>query len=132
MVLDQRHPRAEVLDALHSFSPEGAAFIVESIRGEKIPPIVPFLWREMPVTNLHNMSYAESDGEMADLILKYAENDNPAKPAFHIYRFEWKDPSLMFDTFAEVQRRAAPREWVALHPLHWWRLLRESLADSPH
>ena len=35
----------------------------------------------------------------------------------------------VFDTMAEVQRRAALRPWVALHPLHWFRLLAQHLSQ---
>lgn len=127
MVLDQRHPPLEILDAFQSFSPEGIAFILEGICGRKVPPLVPRLWKGMPVTNLHNMSAAKRDEDMADVMLQFAKDDPTDQPAFHIFRFEWRKPSNIFDSFAEVKRRAAPREWVALHPLQWFRLLAEHL-----
>lgn len=129
MVLDQHLPRPEVLDAFADFSPGGAAWLIENRRGETVAPLKPHLWRGMPVARLHDLSYAKSDAELADWMLKYAENDSPDRPAFHLYRFEWKPPSLIFDTVREVQRRAAPREWLALHPRQWFELLKRHLAQ---
>jgi hypothetical protein len=128
MVLDQHLPRPEVLDALREFSPEGAAWIIENRRGEQVPPLEPRLWHGMPVTRLDDLSYAKTDAALVDWMLKYAADDPPDAPSFHLYRFEWKTPSLIFDTFAEAQRRAAPREWVLLHPRQWFRMLKRSLA----
>lgn len=134
MVLDQHHPMPQVLDAFQEFSPKGVAYLIENRHGEDVARLEHRLWRDMPVARLEDMSYAKSDEEMADWMLRYAEGDSMDTPAFHIYRFEWKAPSLIFDTFREAQRRAQDRgrsrEWVAVHPRHWFQLLRQHLSGE--
>lgn len=127
MVLDQHLPRPEVLDALAEFSPEGAAYIIENRHGEEVPPLQAHLWNGMPVTRLDDLSYANESRDFVGWMLRYSRSDPTDQPAFHIFRFEWKPPSLIFDTFREAQRRAAPREWVLLPPREWFALLRRWL-----
>ncbi|MBN1475351.1 hypothetical protein JXA47_01215, partial [Candidatus Sumerlaeota bacterium] len=130
MVLDQNPPTPAVLDAMSDFSHGGAAFLIENRQGKEVPRVEPKLWAGMPITRLEDLSYAESDVELVDWILRYAEGDPTDGPAFHIFRFEWRAPSVIFDTFREVQRRAGSREWVALHPRQWFRLLKRWLSAS--
>ncbi len=127
MVLDRRLPAPEVLDAFARFSPEGIAFILDDMRGGATEPVRPHLWRQMPVTQMHNLSCGEPDARLADVMRQCAADDLPDAPSFHLFRFEWKRPSFIFDTFAAAQRDAAPRAWVAPHPRQWFQLLREHL-----
>jgi hypothetical protein len=129
MVLDQQPPTPAVLDAFAKFSPDGAAWLLENRQGEEVSPVTPQLWNGMPVAPLHDLSYAHRDGDFVGLMLSHTENDSPDQPAFHIFRFEWKTPGFVYDTFREAQGRAQ-REWVAVHPLHWFRLLTKWLGSQ--